>query len=99
MTPVLKNKQIVLGVAGGIAAYKSVLLLRLLTKQQADVRVVMTENATEFVGPLTFAALTGRAVSTSLFRGGDEADIKHIEWAQEADGVIVAPATANIIGK
>ena len=95
----LKEKQIVLGVTGGIAAYKSVELLRLLTKQDAKVRVIMTENAAKFVGPLTFAALSGRAVHTSLFDGGDEADIKHIEWAQETDGVVIAPATANSVGK
>ena len=99
MKPILQGKSIVLGISGGIAAYKSVELLRLLTKQDAQVRVVMTESATEFVGPLTFAALSGKPVSTSLFRGGDEADIKHIEWAQEADAVIIAPATANIVGK
>jgi len=100
MSQILRGKNIVLGVSGGIAAYKSVEVLRLLTKQhEAIVRVVMTENATEFVGPLTFAALTGMPVSTSLFGGGDEADIKHIEWAQEADAVVIAPATANIVGK
>jgi len=99
MSAILRDKKVVLGVTGGIAAYKTVLLVRLLVKQHADVRVVMTENASQFVGPLTFAALTGRPVSTSLFRGGDEADIKHIEWAREADAVIVAPATANMLGK
>lgn len=99
MIPELKNKNIVLGVSGGIAAYKSVELLRLLTKQDAKVRVVMTENATEFVRPLTFEALSGQSTSTSLFKGGDEASIKHIDWAQEADAVVIAPATANIIGK
>jgi phosphopantothenoylcysteine decarboxylase/phosphopantothenate--cysteine ligase len=99
MKPMLEGKNIILGISGGIAAYKSVELLRLLTKMDASVRVVMTENATEFVGPLTFAALTGKPVSTSIFKGGDQANIKHIEWAQEADAVIIAPATANIIGK
>lgn len=99
MNSILRGKNIILGISGGIAAYKSVELVRLLTKMDAQVRVVMTESATEFVGPLTFAALTGRPVSTSLFRGGDESDIKHIEWAQEADAVIIAPATANIVGK
>jgi len=99
MPSTLKEKHIVLGVTGGIAAYKSVELLRLLTKQDARVRVIMTDNATQFVGPLTFAALSGQAVHTSLFDGGDEADIKHIEWAQETEGVVIAPATANIVGK
>ena len=99
MKRLLQHKHIVLGVSGGIAAYKAVELLRLLTKQEAKVRVVMTHNATAFVGPLTFAALTGQPASDSLFQGGDEAPIKHIEWAREADAVIIAPATANIIGK
>lgn len=99
MNTILKNKNIVLGVTGGIAAYKSVELLRLLTKQEAMVRVVMTKNAVEFVGPLTFEALSGQPVSASLFEGGDEARIKHIDWAREADAVVIAPATANIIAK
>lgn len=95
----VRNKNIVLGVSGGIAAYKSVELLRLLVKAGADVRVVMTENARRFVGPLTFEALSGRAVSTDLFEKKDDASIRHIEWAEAADAMIIAPATANIIGK
>ena len=94
----ISNKTVVLCVSGGIAAYKSVELLRLLKKQGADVRVIMTQNATDFVGPLTFQALSGQTVCTSLFEGND-ASIKHIEWAQEADAVVIAPATANVIGK
>jgi len=99
MKSILQNKQIVLGVSGGIAAFKAVELLRLLVKQDAKVRVVMTSNATAFVGPLTFAALSGQPVSTSLFEGNDDASIQHIQWAREADAVVIAPATANIIGK
>lgn len=99
MTGMLENKHIILGVSGGIAAYKSVELLRLLTKQGADVRVLMTRNACRFVGPLTFEALSGKAVCTHLFEEGHNASIGHIAWAKEADAVIVAPATANIIGK
>ncbi|MDJ0912646.1 MAG: bifunctional phosphopantothenoylcysteine decarboxylase/phosphopantothenate--cysteine ligase CoaBC [Desulfobacterales bacterium] len=95
----LTNKNIVLGVCGGIAAYKSVELLRLLVKADANVRTIMTENAQWFVGPITFEALSGRSVLTSLFEKGEEATIKHIDWANEADAVVVAPATANIIGK
>jgi len=90
---------IVLGVSGGIAAYKSVELLRLLTKMGADVRIVMTRNATRFVGPVTFEALSGRKVCMDLFNHGDDAAIGHIEWAKAADAVVIAPATANIIGK
>jgi len=99
MKSVIKNKNIVLGVSGGIAAYKSVELLRLLIKEEANVRVIMTKNALEFVGRLTFEALSRQPVCTSLFEKVDDASIRHIDWANEADAVIIAPATANIIGK
>ena len=95
----IKNKNIVLGVSGGIAAYKSVELLRLLKTQEANVRVIMTKNAERFVGPLTFEALSGQPVCTSLFEKNTDASIRHIEWATESDAVVVAPATANIISK
>jgi phosphopantothenoylcysteine decarboxylase/phosphopantothenate--cysteine ligase len=96
----LTDKNLILGVSGGIAAYKSVELLRLLKKQGARVRVVMTANAAWFVGPGTFQALSENPVYRDLFGSGDsDAAIRHIDWAQEADAVIVAPATANIIGK
>ena len=99
MTDNLEKKNIILGVSGGIAAYKSVELLRLMTKQGADVRVLMTRNACRFVGPLTFEALSGNAVCTHLFEEGNNASIGHIGWAKEANAVVLAPATANIIGK
>lgn len=100
MKPDIKNKNIVLGVTGGIAVYKSVELLRLLKKSEAHVRVVMTQNAKWFVGALTFEALSENPVSDDLFSKGDDgASIKHIQWAQEADAVVIAPATANSIGK
>ena len=99
MKTVICNKNIVLGVSGGIAAYKSVELLRLIIKQDASVRVIMTRNAKKFVGRLTFEALSGRSVCTNLFEKGDDASIKHIELAEGADAVVIAPATANIIGK
>jgi phosphopantothenoylcysteine decarboxylase/phosphopantothenate--cysteine ligase len=99
MQTVIKNKMIILGVSGGIAAYKSVELLRLLTGAGATVRVVMTRNAQWFVGPLTFKALSGQPVCTGLFEDDGDASIRHIDWAQEADAVIIAPATANIIAK
>ena len=98
----IDNKNIVLGVCGGIAAYKSVELLRLLNKQGANVRVIMTQNARSFVGPLTFEALSGYSVCFDLFQNIDrknDASIRHIDWAKDADAVIIAPATANIIGK
>jgi len=95
----ISDKHLILGVSGGIAAYKSVELLRLMTKQGAQVRVVMTENACRFVGPTTFQALSGNPVCTNLFEKSGDASIRHIDWAQEADAVVIAPATANIIGK
>jgi len=99
MTKAIKDKNIVLGVCGGIAAYKSVELLRLLKKEGAHVRVIMTENAGAFVGPLTFEALSGEPVCLSLFEKSGDASIKHIDWAKASDAVIIAPATANMIGK
>ena len=99
MTSILEKKNIILGISGGIAAYKSVELLRLLTKQGADVRVFMTRNACRFVGPLTLEALSGKAVCTHLYEEGHNASIGHIAWAKEAFAVMIAPATANIIGK
>lgn len=99
MKTILYNKNIVLGVCGGIAAYKSVELLRLLKKEGADVRVMMTQNAQAFVGSVTFEALSGHPVCTSLFEKGSDVSIKHIEWAELADAAVIAPATANIIGK
>jgi len=95
----LDNKTIVLGVTGGIAAYKAVELLRLLTKSGATVQVIMTRSATEFVTPLTFQALSGNPVHTDLFNLFQEQEIGHISLADRADLLLIAPATANIIGK
>ncbi|MGD8493214.1 MAG: bifunctional phosphopantothenoylcysteine decarboxylase/phosphopantothenate--cysteine ligase CoaBC, partial [Desulfobacterales bacterium] len=94
-----QNKNIILGVSGGIAAYKSVEILRRLIQAGASVRVIMTQSAQWFVGALTFEALSGQAVFKDMFADDHEASIRHIEWAQAADGVIIAPATANTIGK
>lgn len=99
MKKLIDNKNIILGVSGGIAAYKSVELLRLLIKNGAKVRVIMTQNALEFVGSITFEALSGQPVCTSLFEKDGDASVRHIEWANEADAVVIVPATANIIGK
>ena len=94
----LDGKTILLGITGGIAAYKSCNIVRLLQKRGARVKVVMSEHATEFVGPLTFRALTNEPVAVGLF--DDPSDpIHHISLAQEPDLVVVAPATANIIAK
>lgn len=94
----LEGKTILLGITGGIAAYKSCNIVRLLQKRGARVKVVMSEHATEFVGPLTFRALTNEPVAVDLF--DDPSDpIHHISLAQEPDLVVVAPTTANIIAK
>ena len=95
----LNNKKIILAVTGGIAAYKSAILLRLLIKQGARVQVVMTESAKQFVTPLTFQALSGEIVRSELFDSDAEAGMGHIELAQWADLIIIAPATANTIAK
>ena len=94
----LKDKNILMGVCGGIAAYKAVSLLRLLKKAGAQIRVVMTASALEFVGETTFRVLSENDVCTGLFNT-NEAVVRHIEWASEADAVVIAPATANIIAK
>ena len=99
MKSIIENKNIVLGISGGIAAYKSAELLRLYIKAGASVRVIMTQNAQAFVGPLTFEALSRQSVCTNLFEKSGNASIRHIEWAEKADVVVIAPATANIIGK
>ena len=95
----LKDKTIVLGVCGGIAVYKSVELLRLLVKAGAKVHVIMTRSAGEFVTPLTFQTLSGHPVHTELFNLLQEMEIGHITLADRADLFIVAPATANLVGK
>jgi phosphopantothenoylcysteine decarboxylase/phosphopantothenate--cysteine ligase len=88
---------VLLGVSGGIAAYKAALVARLLRSAGADVSVVMTEAATRFVGPDTFSALTGRPAHTSLWERPGE--VLHVALARSADLAIVAPATANVIAK
>lgn len=93
----LSGKNIILGVSGGIAAYKSVELLRLLQKAGAAVKVAMTKNAARFVGPLTFAAISGHRVFMDMFSGESDEPMWHISWAEAADAVVIAPATANII--
>ena len=95
----MPGKRITLGVCGGIAAFKAAELVRLLVKEEALVRVIMTDNAGYFVGPMTFEALSQQKVCRTLFETSDEAAIQHIHWAQESDAVVIAPATANIIGK
>ena len=94
----LKDRKIVLGVTGGISAYKACELVRLLVKAGAKLQVVMTENATQFVSPLSFETLSQNPVHTSLF-GKSSAPLIHIELADRAELLVIAPATANIVGK
>jgi phosphopantothenoylcysteine decarboxylase/phosphopantothenate--cysteine ligase len=94
----MKDKNIVLGVTGGISAYKAVEVLRLLVKGGVRARVAMTAHATRFVTPLTFEALSGKKVIWDMWEAGT-GPMDHITWGQEADLIIIAPATANFIGK
>src|SRR5262245_33565896 len=91
----LDGARIVVGVAGGIAAYKAAELVRLFDKAGARVDVAMTERAQRFVGPMTFQALTRRPVFTDLFSLTEEAAIGHIQLADQANLIVIAPATAN----
>jgi phosphopantothenoylcysteine decarboxylase / phosphopantothenate---cysteine ligase len=95
----LKDKKIVLGVTGGIAAYKAAEFVRLLVKSEARVHVVMTRHAQEFITPLTFQTLSGNPVVTDSFSLLEEAQIGHIALADLAELIVILPATANIIGK
>ncbi len=95
----LAGSHVLVGVGGGIAAYKAAELVRLLIKAGATVDVAMTARAQQFVGPMTFQALTRRPVFTDLFSLTDEATIGHIQLADRADLVVIAPATANLIAR
>lgn len=95
----LKGKTVITGICGGIAAYKVVDVVSRLRKKEAEVHVIMTENATKFVTPLTFQSISHNQVITDMFAEPLNWDIKHISLAEKADLIVVAPATANIIGK
>ena len=95
----LKGREIVLGVTGGIAAYKAAEFVRLLARKGANVHVVMSQNAQEFVTPLTFQTLSGNPVMTDLFTLIEDEKIGHIALADLAELIVILPATANIIGK
>ncbi|TDJ49603.1 MAG: bifunctional phosphopantothenoylcysteine decarboxylase/phosphopantothenate--cysteine ligase CoaBC [Nitrospina sp.] len=99
MADSLNGRKIVLGVSGGIAAYKAVELLRLLTKAGASVHVVMTASAKKFVTPLTFATLSGHPVYHEIFDSEHSAAMEHLQVSENADLLIIAPATANTLGK
>lgn len=95
----LNGKKIALGVTGGIAVYKAVDLVSRLRKQGAEVRVIMTEHAQEFVTPLTFKEISGNKVAVSMWDSNQEFNVEHISLANWADAFVVAPATANILAK
>ncbi len=97
--PDISGKHIVLGVTGGIAAYKSCEIVSMLRKRKADVHVIMTKNATQFVQPLTFETLSNAPVVTDTFVRGGTWEVEHIALAKWADLFLIAPATANIIAK
>lgn len=94
-----KNLNIVVGVTGGIAAYKSCGIVSYLKQQGANVEVIMTKNACEFITPLTLETLSGNKVITDMFKRPDYMDVQHISLAKKADLFLIVPATANIIGK
>lgn len=96
---ILRDKTIVLGVSGGIAAYKAAEIVRALVQRGAKVRVVMTRNAQEFITPLTLQTLAQSPVATDTFSLTQESEIGHIRLADSADAVLIAPATANVIAK
>lgn len=95
----LKGKTVILGVTGSIAAYKAANLASLLKKQHCDVHVIMTENAKQFITPVTFESLTGNKCLTDTFDRNFQFEVEHVELAKRADLVLVAPATANIMAK
>lgn len=95
----LKNKKILIGVTGGIAAYKTCSLVNSLIKEGAEVRVVMTESAKQFVTLLTFQALTNHPVYDDLWSPVDLHTVEHISLSHWADLIVISPATANTIGK
>ncbi len=95
----LKGKNVVLGISGGIAAYKACELISLLKSAGAGIDCIMTRSATEFITPLTLGTLTQRPVVTDMFSPPADYEIEHISLAKKADIVVIAPATANVIGK
>ena len=95
----LEGKTVLLGVTGSIAAYKIAYLASTLKKQQADVHVLMTRNATNFINPITFETLTRNKCIVDTFDRNFEFKVEHVALAQKADVIMVAPATANIIAK
>ena len=95
----LKNKNIVIGITGGIACYKVCEIISYLVREGANVDVIMTENATEFITPLTVETLSKNKVVIDMFEKKSHVEVEHISLARKADLMLIVPATANIIGK
>ena len=95
----LEGKTVLLGVTGSIAAYKIAYLASALKKRHADVHVLMTQNATQFINPITFESLTGHKCLVDTFDRNFQYSVEHVALAKRADVVLVAPASANVIGK
>ncbi len=95
----MASHKIILGITGGIAAYKAAELTRLLVKDDFDVQVVMTESASQFISPLTFQALSGKEVLTSLWKSNTSNGMSHIELSRNYDLIVIAPASANFLAK
>jgi len=95
----LRGKTIILGVTGSIAAYKAANLASMIKKQHADVHVIMTKNATQFISPITFESLTGNKCLVDTFDRNFQFQVEHVELAKRADFAVVAPATANVMAK
>ena len=96
---ILEGKKILIGITGSIAAYKIATLVSLLKKRKADVHVLMTNNATKFISPLTFETLTGNKVHTDTFDLSPDHKVHHITLVKDSDLFLIAPATANVIAK
>lgn len=94
-----KNKNIVIGITGGIAAYKTCDIVSFLNHEGANVDVIMTKNATNFITPLTLETLSKHKVTIDMFDEKDYVEVEHISLAKKADAILIVPATANIIGK
>lgn len=95
----LKGKTVVLAISGSIAAYKMANVARMLLKQHCDVEVLMTQNATQFINPITFESLTGHKCLVDTFDRNFQYSVEHVALAKKADVVLIAPASANVIGK
>jgi phosphopantothenoylcysteine decarboxylase/phosphopantothenate--cysteine ligase len=95
----LKNKNIVIGITGGIACYKVCEIISFLVREGANIDVIITKNATEFITPLTIETLSKNKVVIDMFEKKDHVEVEHISLARKADLLLVVPATANIIGK